>query len=950
MKAFKKITALALTLAMLMTSMLTTSVFAELKFNDVDDSTAYSAAIYNLVSEGIINGYDNGDGTSSFKPDATITRAEFAKIVVMTREGANAAFNQTTTNFPDMAGSEWAIPYVAHATGLGIINGYEDGTFRPEATVTYAEVVKMIVCALGYGPVVDTTLDPWYTGYINLANQIGVTKSVGSLPDNEAPRGMVAQLCDNMLDTDRLVQTGTDANGKPTYSTSKGDIITNNDTTDSEGVVTAVFDNSLRGSDDAVNKSQIKIDDTIYALSDTLKNTDLNQFLGRGVKFTYTGSSKYTVTSIKAYGKYDTLEITDEQFDSASLTSMTYYEDPDNDNKTKSVNLDKDLYIVYNGVGVPKASISADLLQLANGTITLVNNDSDSAYDIAYVDSYKTYFVNAPVTNNGVTTIYDKSNYEPKIELNEDDVKAYKITTAGGAKTEAKLSSVVNKSVVSIAQPLTQTSGTTVMISTATVTGSVTSMSDDYNNIVVSSKEYKVAPYFRKLLADNESTYKFSVGSNVKFYLDFMGRIVSTDVTVSTDPYGYLMDYNAPSGIGGDYQVRIMSGSNGKWTTYTLADNVRINGTSVKAENVGAELESSAARINSAKSGVTDENFKSKNDRAAQVVKYKVSNNKITELTTIGTGDDGGITAAKFSTDGGEKTEFSDCKNTLKYSRTGYAFKDSNGGTQFTMNSSTIVLVVPCDRSLEAKYKKSTYSIFSNDSSYRVEPYDITTGGTVAKVVVYYVSSSSESSVNNVGAGTNVSAIVDYKKGTEDGKEVYRVTVRSFGEEQDKEIITDELSQINGFNKGDLIKYTLSNGAIDDIKKQFDFETKTLVGATGNMIKTKYDGTEGYYTAICGTVYSIDLEDGKGVIGVAPAFATAGEDGKYTLDSSKYESFSVTDKTPYYMYDTSGRNPQLVEKSYGELVAALDNANPETATKVVLIMINKTVKGVYILE
>ena len=144
MKAFKKITALALTLAMLMTSMLTTSVFAELKFNDVDDSTAYSAAIYNLVSEGIINGYDNGDGTSSFKPDATITRAEFAKIVVMTREGANAAFNQTTTNFPDMAGSEWAIPYVAHATGLGIINGYEDGTFRPDTYITRAQAMTMI--------------------------------------------------------------------------------------------------------------------------------------------------------------------------------------------------------------------------------------------------------------------------------------------------------------------------------------------------------------------------------------------------------------------------------------------------------------------------------------------------------------------------------------------------------------------------------------------------------------------------------------------------------------------------------------------------------------------------------------------------------------------------------------------------------------------------------------
>ena len=56
-----------------------------------------------------------------------------------------------------MAG-HWAVPYVAYASNAGIINGYEDGTFRPTAPVSYGEVIKMIVCTMGYGDVANKNL------------------------------------------------------------------------------------------------------------------------------------------------------------------------------------------------------------------------------------------------------------------------------------------------------------------------------------------------------------------------------------------------------------------------------------------------------------------------------------------------------------------------------------------------------------------------------------------------------------------------------------------------------------------------------------------------------------------------------------------------------------------------------------------------------------------------
>ena len=174
MKTFKKLTAMAVALVFVFTSLVGATAFAEDDsiFSDVSETNSYYEAITSLVADGVINGYDDG----TFKPDATITRAEFSKLLAVGSTPAGTGFGQTSTQFSDVAdstsSSAWAIPYIAYAVGIKAINGYEDGTFRPTNPVTYGEAVKMIVCTLGYGPVVDTTLTPWYQGYIDIAFKI----------------------------------------------------------------------------------------------------------------------------------------------------------------------------------------------------------------------------------------------------------------------------------------------------------------------------------------------------------------------------------------------------------------------------------------------------------------------------------------------------------------------------------------------------------------------------------------------------------------------------------------------------------------------------------------------------------------------------------------------------------------------------------------------------------
>lgn len=108
-------------------------------FPDAVDHWGYKAiaALYSLK---VIAGDNNG----KFRPEDSITRAEFTKIL------SNCfKVEKATCNFPDVPTDHWAYSYIANALAKGWVSGYNDGTFRPSKAVTRAEVVKMLNGALG---------------------------------------------------------------------------------------------------------------------------------------------------------------------------------------------------------------------------------------------------------------------------------------------------------------------------------------------------------------------------------------------------------------------------------------------------------------------------------------------------------------------------------------------------------------------------------------------------------------------------------------------------------------------------------------------------------------------------------------------------------------------------------------------------------------------------------
>ncbi len=110
-------------------------------FDDITGVNAYKnqPAIEALAARGIINGKTE----NTFEPEATMTRAEFATIVVQSL-GLKPAAN---SKFTDVQASDWYAPYVGAAGSYGIVNGTSETTFNPNGTITRQEAAAMVARA-----------------------------------------------------------------------------------------------------------------------------------------------------------------------------------------------------------------------------------------------------------------------------------------------------------------------------------------------------------------------------------------------------------------------------------------------------------------------------------------------------------------------------------------------------------------------------------------------------------------------------------------------------------------------------------------------------------------------------------------------------------------------------------------------------------------------------------
>ena len=131
------------------------------RYSDVAATSWYNTAVSTLSSMGIITGYPDG----TFRPNAAITRAEFAAIAAR----FNHDGDKTAAKFSDIA-NHWAKDEISIAYNNGWITGYPDGTFDPQRDITRAETITLVNRILNRQPETEDDLLPNMTVWTDNAN------------------------------------------------------------------------------------------------------------------------------------------------------------------------------------------------------------------------------------------------------------------------------------------------------------------------------------------------------------------------------------------------------------------------------------------------------------------------------------------------------------------------------------------------------------------------------------------------------------------------------------------------------------------------------------------------------------------------------------------------------------------------------------------------------------
>lgn len=168
----------------------------EMKEEEPAKDEALERAIEVLKKAGFISGYSAD--SDDFKVEKNVKRSEFASMIVraMGLEKSAQSLATIPTGFKDVPTNHWANGYIAVAKQQGFVNGYTDGTFRPDRQISYQDMATMLTIALGQAEV--GTVYP--AGYIVKAQQLGLFNNV-NVPayTDMATRGDVFKMLYNMI-------------------------------------------------------------------------------------------------------------------------------------------------------------------------------------------------------------------------------------------------------------------------------------------------------------------------------------------------------------------------------------------------------------------------------------------------------------------------------------------------------------------------------------------------------------------------------------------------------------------------------------------------------------------------------------------------------------------------------------------------------------------------------
>ncbi len=955
MKNARRILAFVLTVMMLATCMVPV-VFAEETeatatqkqnaFSDVDENAIYLQAVKTLNLMGIINGYPDG----TFGPDRNVTRAEFTAMLMRTinlggigaATAAGLPFNDVDDN---NSGISWAIPDINSAYAKGIINGYDDGTFRPSANVSYEEALKMIVATLGYSP--STNSSPWYAFYVDQAGKLGITDvayKLGAI-GTPASRACIAQMLYDSLEVNLI------ENQEVTSKTILTDYLGYQK---GKGVIASNGESSLMAPDVLLRDNEVQIMglELVNGNYDvrTYRTTDpeIKNYLGHEVEFYYKDDGS-GIRNLALYVVQNSNELTIEadmiEPSTSNNLQIRYYGE-NSQGKTAVANLANDSIVLYNGklYGYTAVASRFDASMIPQvGSVKLLDSDRDNKYDVINIESYTVYYVSSKVSSEySIIDDMTKTGDAKKLILNVND-NSMKTSIVNASGNSMEYSSIAVGNIICLATSNAANGGEILrkaVVLNDSVSGTISSV-EAGSSITIGSTKYnysKAAPWLNGLSSLLPEPQVQDAGT---YYRDINGDIVAykKNASVENISYGYIMGMrNSDSVFDDTREVRILN-QNGNVVSVLLTSDVKIGGNPVSSV---AEAEfllgNAAANMNKDSHGGTAD--------VHQVIKYTTKN------TSKGTILDKVYTAQ--SVNGGSTVE----NDKL------YFFNVINGATEVTYNSASkklttaggatldvngaTVFVVPSSRSSYDDYaKKSVSDVFKNNQKYFVEAFDVSKTNNAKVVVCYggsaatevddatpvYVLSQNTERATNESTGDVMTRLVSLVSSGSSEKQSWLSTSSPW---------TPQL--------GDIYRPGTDKDGFTSIKTEnvlYRVGGSNTYGVFSNNMSSPFGAD---YTVILGSVVAIDDSS----FAVLPQRVVAGQTG-LDLSSALNFNFSSFSNARVIVYDETGAELAIVDRSAdrdGVLrgLVEYNEAGVTNPSKVLIHMVNGGIRMICVLD
>lgn len=560
--------------------------------------------------------------------DSKAKRGDFAGMLVRAKGMKEYVAGYNNNTFTDVTENDPNFSEIAAAKDMGLINGYSDGTFRPENEITLFEAAICLTRVLGYSAKAEG-LGGYPAGYHSVIRETKLLDGIKGAINSPAHNADVLMLFYNALHTKVLEATEVSSEGT-TLSAKNGATLLYNSfgISFTDGIVNGVDITNLYGKNDLPYYCIYVGEDVYYT------ETDINYLLGYHIRAYYKLEKEKTRIKLAIKDKKKNSENVVDITDIVSIEKgilKTADADGNEEKYTYSVSAP----VIYNGTNTKAAfndKIYVEDGKKLSGTVKLLDNNNDKKADVIFVDAYENMIVGR--VDSEKSYVYDYFNPKRKILLSTDTAEPYvNIYGSDGEMTEVSDLTTGTSITIYKSKPDAWQTFIRVYTSSKLITG-VVEKSEEINGrtyVYIDGKAYMLSDYAV------ENSMGVSVGRTADILLNYLGEIAR--FTYSTEPGDYswamLCAVKKTKGFEGTYLVRVMEDS-GNFSDMSFNEKLIADGVEYNLGNSGSAA-SLIANLRKASTIISGRAYDEGEDPYCfQMIKYGINNEgKINYIDTV---------------------------------------------------------------------------------------------------------------------------------------------------------------------------------------------------------------------------------------------------------------------------------------------------------------------------